>query len=143
MKFWYKKICKRITLIYTFLSPHQKWQKNKPCQKKISVVQKLWPHKAFKNLPTSLKGVKNALHRKYGFIILLEKVLRSRLRKIKKFQNIIGKASFSQHFYLMFIHIKWVKLICVWSISGLHLLIVHFKKLTEQIFFYQRCLCTV
>ncbi len=35
--------------------------------------------------------------------------------------------------------IKCVRLICVRSLSSLHLVIVHLKKLTEQIFFYQRC----
>ena len=55
----------------------------------FSVVQKLWPHKAFKKTPYSLIGVKNSLQRKYGFMVLPEKVLRSRIRNKRPFQNTI------------------------------------------------------
>ena len=55
----------------------------------FSVVQKLWPNKAFKNTPTSLTGVKKSLQRKYGFMVLTETVLRHRLRNQSPFQNIM------------------------------------------------------
>ena len=108
----YNSLSRFLKKLIKFWPPPKMWfiyAKKWPMQNIFSVVQKLWPHKAFKKTPNSLIGVKNSLQRKYGFMVLPEKVLRSRIRNCYPFQNISLLAGVS--IWRSDIFLPWVRIL--------------------------------